>query len=85
MSTEKLYAEAKDEAAIGNYDKAAKLYEQLEGRAAGTLLGQQAQLERAWASTRRGDKAHRADRDRPLHQAQPEQPGARLCATTCAG
>ena len=57
LSTEKLYAEAKDEVATGNYDKAAKLYEKLEGRAAGTLLGQQAQLERAWALYKAGDKA----------------------------
>ena len=57
QSTEKLYAEAKDEAASGNYDKAAKLYERLEGRAAGTLLGQQAQLERAWSLYKSGDKA----------------------------
>lgn len=58
VSTEKLYAEAKDEASLGNYDKAAKLYEKLEGRAAGTLLGQQAQLERAWALYKGGDKAN---------------------------
>ncbi len=57
LSTDKLYAEAKDEAATGNYDKAAKLYEKLEGRAAGTILGQQAQLERAWALYKGGDKA----------------------------
>jgi outer membrane protein assembly factor BamD len=56
LSTEKLYAEAKDEAASGNYDRAAKLYEKLEGRAAGTLLGQQAQLERAWTLYKSGDK-----------------------------
>ena len=35
---EKLFAEAKSEAEDGNYDKAAKLYEQVEGRGAGTLL-----------------------------------------------
>ena len=40
-SPEKLYAEAKDEAASGNYDKAVKLLERLEGRAAGSLLAQQ--------------------------------------------
>jgi len=57
LSTDKLYAEAKEEAATGNYDKAAKLYERLEGRAAGTLLGQQAQLERAWSLYKAGDKA----------------------------
>lgn len=57
QSTEKLYAQAKEEAALGNYDKAAKLYEKLEGRAAGTLLGQQAQLERVWALYKGGEKA----------------------------
>jgi outer membrane protein assembly factor BamD len=57
VSTEKLYAEAKDESLTGNYDKAAKLYERLEGRAAGTLLGQQAQLERAWNLYKANDKA----------------------------
>ena len=57
MSTDKLAAEAKEEAVSGNYDRAAKLYEKLEGRAAGTVLGQQAQIERAWLLYRTGDKA----------------------------
>ena len=57
MSTEKLAAEAKEEAASGNFDRAAKLYEKLEGRTAGTVLGQQAQIERAWLLYRMGDKA----------------------------
>ncbi len=56
-SAEKLYAEAKDELSSGGYDRAAKLFERLEGRAAGTLLGQQAQIERAYAMYRSGDKA----------------------------
>lgn len=47
-SVEQLYAEAKEEADSGNYERAAKLYESLEGRAAGTLLAQQAQVERAY-------------------------------------
>src|SRR5688572_11642145 len=42
MSVDKLYAEAKEEAGAGNYERAGKLYERLEGRAAGTLLSQQA-------------------------------------------
>ena len=58
LSNEKLYAQAKEEADVGSYDNAAKLYERLEGRAAGTLLGQQAQLERAWALYKGGDKAN---------------------------
>ncbi len=57
MSVEKLYAEAKEEAAAGSYERAAKLYERLEGRAAGTLLAQQAQLERAYINYRTGEKA----------------------------
>ncbi|HET7795445.1 MAG TPA: outer membrane protein assembly factor BamD [Rhizobacter sp.] len=57
MSVEKLYAEARDEAASGGYERALKLYERLEGRAAGTLLSQQAQLERAYINFRTGEKA----------------------------
>ncbi len=57
MSPERLYAEAKEESAAGNYEKAAKLYERLEGRAAGTLLSQQAQIERAFILWKGGEKA----------------------------
>lgn len=57
QSPERIYAEAKEEASAGNYEKAARLYERLEGRAAGTLLAQQAQLERAFAQWKSGDKA----------------------------
>jgi len=56
-SAEKLYSEAKNEASAGNYDRAAKLYERLEGRAAGTLLAQQAQIEHAYVQYRAGEKA----------------------------
>ena len=56
-NADKLYAEAKDELNSGAYDKAAKLFERLEGRAAGTLLGQQAQIDRAYTMYRSGDKA----------------------------
>ena len=54
---EKLYSEAKEEASAGNYEKAAKLYERLEGRAAGTVLAQQAQIERAYLLWKTGEKA----------------------------
>ena len=54
---ERLYAEAKEEAAAGNYEKAAKLYERLEGRAAGSVLAQQAQIERAYLLFKSGEKA----------------------------
>jgi outer membrane protein assembly factor BamD len=56
-SAEKLFAEAKDEASSGNYERAATLYERLEGRASGTVLSQQAQLERAYVLYKAGEKA----------------------------
>ncbi len=57
MSPEQLYADAKEEASAGNYEKAAKLYERLEGRGAGTILAQQAQIERAYILWKSGEKA----------------------------
>ena len=54
---EKLYAEAKDELNNKLYEKAITLYEKLEGRAAGTQLAQQAQLEKAFAQYKIG-RAH---------------------------
>lgn len=56
-SNDKLYSEAKDEAANGNYERAAKLFERLEGRAAGTLLAQQAEIEHAYVLYKTGEKA----------------------------
>jgi outer membrane protein assembly factor BamD len=56
-TTEKLYAEAKAEASVGNYEAAGRLYERLEGRAAGTVLAQQAQLERAYMMYKTNEKA----------------------------
>src|SRR6478735_9564661 len=73
-SPNKLYAEAKDELASGNYDKAIPLYEKLEGRAAGTPLAQQAQLERAYAQYKANDAAQAQatlDRFMKLHPASP--------------
>ena len=55
--TERIYSEAKEEAASGNYERAIKLYERLEGRAAGNILSQQAQLERAYLLYKTGEKA----------------------------
>ena len=56
-SAERLYAEAKEEASLGNYERAGKLYERLEGRASGTALAQQAQIERAYMLYKSGEKA----------------------------
>jgi outer membrane protein assembly factor BamD len=74
MSVEKLYSEARDEAASGSYERALKLYERLEGRAAGTMLSQQAQLERAYINLRTGEKAQAlaiVDRFIKLHPTSP--------------
>jgi outer membrane protein assembly factor BamD len=74
MSVEKLYSEARDEAANGSYERAIKLYERLEGRAAGTLLSQQAQLEQAYLQWRSGEKAQALaiiDRFMKLHPTSP--------------
>lgn len=57
-SNEKLHAEAKDEAASNRFDAAIKLYEKLENRAAGTVLAQQAQLERAYSLYKSNENAN---------------------------
>jgi outer membrane protein assembly factor BamD len=56
-SAEQLYAEAKDDIASGTWDRAIKSLERVEGRAAGTLLAQQAQLDLAYAYWRSGERA----------------------------
>ena len=56
-SPNKIYADAKDEMNPGAYDKAITQFEKLEGRAAGTPLAQQAQLEKAYAYYRTAEPA----------------------------
>jgi outer membrane protein assembly factor BamD len=56
-SPNKIYADARDEMSSGSYDKAIPLFEKLEGRAAGTPLAQQAQLEKAYAQYKSGEQA----------------------------
>jgi outer membrane protein assembly factor BamD len=55
-STERLYQEARDEMSAGGWDKAIGLFEKLEGRAAGTVLAQQAQIEKAYAQYKYNEK-----------------------------
>jgi len=74
-SPEKLYAEAKDETAAGAYDKAARLLERLEGRAAGTPLAQQAQIERAYVLWRGGEKAQALSVLERFIKLNPSSPG----------
>lgn len=73
-SPNKLLSEARDERDAGGYEKAAELYEKLEGRAAGTPLAQQAQLEKAYAQYKSGEQAQALatlDRFMRLHPASP--------------
>ena len=73
-SPNKIYTEAREEAASGAYDKAVSLFEKLEGRAAGTALAQQAQLEKAHAHYRAGEPAQAIatlDRFMRLHPTSP--------------
>jgi outer membrane assembly lipoprotein YfiO len=57
MKPEELYEEARDSMNGALYDKAIALYDKLEGRAAGTVLAQQAQLDKAYALYKNGDRA----------------------------
>jgi outer membrane protein assembly factor BamD len=73
-SPNKIYAEAKDEANAGAYEKAIPLYEKLEGRAAGTPLAQQAQLEKAYLYYKGGELVQAIaalERFIKLHPASP--------------
>ncbi len=54
-SINRIYSEARDESQSGGYDRAVELYNVLEGRAAGTTLAQQAQLEKAYAQFQNTD------------------------------
>jgi len=73
-SNDKLYNEAKDEMTAGAYDKAIGMYEKLEGRAAGTPLAQQAQLDKAWAQYKTNEPVQAVatlERFIKLHPASP--------------
>ncbi len=73
-SPNKLYNEALDERSVGNYDKAISHFEKLEGRAAGTPLAQQAQLDKAYTHYKNGEQAQAIatlDRFLKLHPASP--------------
>lgn len=73
-SPEKLYQEARDETSVGAWDKAIGLYEKLEGRAAGTVLAQQAQIDKAYAQYKTNEKPQAIatlDRFIRLHPTSP--------------
>ena len=56
LGAEKLYAQAKEDLESGAWDKAVKTLEKVEGRAAGTLLAQQAVLDMGYAQWKSGEK-----------------------------
>ena len=73
-SPNKIYSQAKDEMDSGAYSKAIPLLEKLEGRAAGTPLAQQAQLDKAYAYYKNNEKAQAIttlERFIKLHPASP--------------
>ena len=73
-SPNKIQSEARDERDAGNFEKAIGLYEKLEGRAAGTPLAQQAQLEKAYVQYKSGEQAQALatiERFIRLHPASP--------------
>jgi len=73
-SPEKLYASAKEDLAAGSYDQAIKALEKVEGRAAGTLLAQQAMLDIAYAKWRTSERVEAVatlDRFIKLHPSSP--------------
>jgi outer membrane protein assembly factor BamD len=74
LSPQELYAQAKDEQVNGNYDKAIKAFERLEGRAAGTALAEQAQIEIAYTHYKAGERPEALaalDRFMKLHPTSP--------------
>lgn len=73
-SPNKIYAEAKDELNNGSYENAISLLDKLEGRAAGTPLAQQAQLDKAYAQYKNGEPVlaiATLDRFIKLHPSSP--------------
>ncbi len=73
-SPNRLYSEAVDEREVNNFERAITLFERLEGRAAGTPLAQQAQLEKAYTYYKSDEPAQAMatiDRFMRLHPASP--------------
>ncbi len=71
---EKLYAEAMDDVESQNYDRAIKSLDRIEGKAAGSILAQQAQLELAYLYWKTSDKVQALatlDRFIKLHPSSP--------------
>lgn len=73
-SLDKLYAAAREDLAGGSFEQAIKNLQRLEARASGTLLGQQALLDLAYAQWKSGERASALsslDRFTRLHPSSP--------------
>jgi outer membrane protein assembly factor BamD len=71
---EKLYADAMDDVESSNYERAIKSLDRIEGKAAGSILAQQAQLELAYLYWKTSDKVQALatlDRFIKLHPSSP--------------
>ncbi len=71
---EKLYADAMEDVEGANYDRAIKALDRIEGKAAGSILAQQAQLELAYLYWKTADKVQAlatVDRFIKLHPSSP--------------
>lgn len=74
-SAEKLYADAKEDMLSGGWANAAKLLERVEGRAGGTLLAQQAQLDLAYVYWKSNEKAQALSTLDRFIKLNPSSPG----------
>ncbi|HSI46858.1 MAG TPA: outer membrane protein assembly factor BamD [Ideonella sp.] len=74
-TAEKLYADAKEEMASGNWTAAIKGLERVEGRAGGGLLGQQSQLDLAYSYWKSGEKAQAITTLDRFIKLNPSSPG----------
>lgn len=74
QSNDQLYAEARSEMDAGGWERAIRALERLQARTTGTLMGQQAMLDLAYAQWRSGERAlalAQVDRFIKLHPSSP--------------
>lgn len=79
QAIDKLYEDARSDIAAGSFERAARTLETIENRAAGTLLSQQAQLDRAYVLWRQQERAQAIsvlDRFIRLNPSSPGMPYA---------
>ncbi len=72
---DKLYAQAKEDMLDGGYERAIKALERIEGRAAGTFLAQQAQLDLAYVYWKSGERAQALSTLERFIRLHPSSPG----------